>query len=134
MTASPEQPERDPANEKYPGGLIPPPRRGRTPLPGIAAISFYMLLLAGTSIVGVETGHFKPIFLVFAAMFVAGGLGLLLMLRWAWALALAAVLMLAALFFWRLSVQFDLPNLGQGLLNMVFFLYLVRGQVREKLK
>jgi hypothetical protein len=114
--------------------MVPPPRKARMPLPGLAAISLYMLLLAGTITLGVAGGHFEPVFLVFAAAFVTAGLGLFLLLRWAWALTLAAVMLLAALFLWRFSAQHAFPYLAQGLLNLVFFLYLVRGEVREKLK
>ena len=65
---------------------------------------------------------------------VTAGLGLMLMLRWAWALTLAAVLLLAAVFFWRFSAGHQLPYIVQGLLNLVFFFYLVRAEVREKLR
>ncbi|MGH9605391.1 MAG: hypothetical protein ACRD3N_06785 [Terracidiphilus sp.] len=132
MTAEPnsgksEAPEKSPLT-------IPPPRFTRLPLPGLAAISLYMLLLAGTIVLGVAGGHLGPVFLFFSAIFVAAGLGLLLLLRWAWALTLAAVMLLAGLFCWRFSLQHAFPYLAQGLLNLVFFLYLVRGEVREKLK
>ena len=112
----------------------PPPRRAFIPLPGIAAISLYMLLLSGVDILGVATGHVPPIYLFFAAAFIAAGLGLLLLLRWAWALTLAAVMLLAALFLWKFAMQYSPAFLIQGLLNFVFFLYLIRGEVRQKLK
>jgi hypothetical protein len=56
------------------------------------------------------------------------------LLRWAWALALAAVAMLAASFFWAFSTQESDAALVQGLLNLVFFLYLVRSELREKMR
>jgi lysylphosphatidylglycerol synthetase-like protein (DUF2156 family) len=110
-----------------------PPKR-EMPLPGLAAISLYMLVLAGTAIVGVAEGHMPALYLFFSAAFVTAGLGLMLMLRWAWALTLAAVLLLAAVFFWRFSAGHQLPYIVQGLLNLVFFFYLVRAEVREKLR
>jgi len=119
---------------QQPASLVPPPRHARIPLPGLAAISIYMLLLAGTIILGVAGGHFARVYLIFSAAFVTAGLGLLLLLRWAWALTLAAVMLLAGLFLWRFSIQHAIPYLAQGLLDLVFFLYLVRGEVREKLK
>jgi hypothetical protein len=104
------------------------------PLPGLAAISLYMMVLAGINILGVAMGQSPPVFLVFSALFIAAGLGLLLLLRWAWALTLGAVVLLVALFLWKFAASHDLPYAVQGLLNLVFFLYLVRTEVREKLR
>ena len=126
-------PESKPAGSEDPK-IIPPTRRGLLPLPAIAAISLYMLILAGVGIVGVAEGHMPPLYLFFSAAFIAAGLGLLLMLRWAWALTLAAMMMLASLFLWRFSLQHSPAFIIQGLLNLVFFLYLIRGEVREKLR
>jgi glycerol-3-phosphate acyltransferase PlsY len=104
-------------------------------LPGVAAISLYLLLLAGVVIVGVATGnHYPPLFLIFSAVFLATSAGLLLLLRWAWALALAAVFLLVAYDLWIFSSQHQVSALVQGLLNLVFFLYLVRPEVRGKLR
>jgi hypothetical protein len=121
------------------GGAADTPRRpasGREwlPLPGLAAIALYMLILAGVGIVGVAGGHVPLVYLFFSAAFITAGFGLLLLLRWAWALTLAAVLLLAGLFFWRFATGHVLPYIVQGLLNLVFFFYLIRSEVREKLK
>jgi hypothetical protein len=105
------------------------------PLPGLAAISLYLLVLAGVIILGVTAGrHYPPLFLVFAAGFIAASAGLLRLLRWAWALALAAVLLLAVYDLWIFSSQRQGSALVQGLLNLVFFLYLVRTEVRQRLR
>jgi len=104
------------------------------PMPGLAAIALYMVILAGVGILGVAGGHMPPSYLVFSAAFVAAGLGLMLMLRWAWALTLAAVLLLTAMFFWRFAHGHMLPYIVQGLLNLVFFFYLIRSEVRAKLR
>lgn len=104
------------------------------PLPGMAAVALYMVILAGVGILGVAGGHMPPVYLVFSAAFITAGLGLLLMLRWAWALTLATVLLLAALFFWRFAHGHVLPYIAQGLLNLVFFFYLIRTEVRSKLR
>jgi hypothetical protein len=107
----------------------------RLPLPGLAAISLYLLVLAGVIILGVVAGrHYPLLFLVLAAGFIAASAGLLLLLRWAWALALGAVFLLAVYNLWIFSSQHQLPTLVQGLLNLVFFLYLVRTEVRAKLR
>lgn len=110
------------------------PRRIVLPLPALAAIALYMMVLAATGIIGVAEGHMPALYLIFSAAFVTAALGLLLLLRWAWALTLAAVLMLASLFFWRFANGHSLPYMVQGLLNLVFFLYLIRTEVREKLR
>jgi uncharacterized membrane protein (DUF2068 family) len=93
-----------------------------------------MLLLSGTAIVAVAKGKYPPVYLIFAALFITGALGLLLLFRWAWALTLAAVAILSGLSLWSYTSQHVFPALVQGLLNLIIFLYLVRGDVREKLK
>jgi hypothetical protein len=108
--------------------------RRRMPLPGLAAIALYMLVLAGVSILGVVGGQYRPSYLIFSALFITASLGLLRLMRWAWALALAAVVSLIALFTWQFLLLHQTLFLVQGLLNLVFFLYLVRMEVRSRLK
>lgn len=113
----------------------PEARRELLPLPGLAAISLYMLVLAVVIIVGVVGGrHYPPLFLIFAAAFMAASGGLMKLLRWAWALTLSAVLLLVAYNLWIFASMRQGPALVQGLLNLVFFLYLVRPEVRERLR
>jgi hypothetical protein len=118
------------------GDALPkPPKRELLPLPGLAAISLYLLVLAGVIILGVVGGgHYPFLFLIFAAAFMTASAGLLLLLRWAWAMALGAVFLLACYNLWIFSSVRELPPLVQGLLNLVFFLYLVRTEVRVKLR
>ena len=103
-------------------------------LPGLIAISLYMLLLSGVTVVSVMNHRAGALYLVFSVLFIAGALGLLLLLRWAWALTLAAVALLAGSFLYTYTTQHISSSLVQGLLNLLFFLYLVRTDVREKLK
>ncbi|MGD0831195.1 MAG: hypothetical protein ABR907_09650 [Terracidiphilus sp.] len=103
-------------------------------LPGLAAVSLYMMMLAGINILGVAAGQMPRGFLIFSALFIAAGCGLLLALRWAWALTLTAVVLLVGLFFWKFAASHDFPYAVQGLLNLVFFLYLVRTEVRARLR
>ncbi|HKF48617.1 MAG TPA: hypothetical protein VKB38_14770 [Terracidiphilus sp.] len=112
----------------------PPAPQRAWPPPGLAAIGLYMFILAGTIVLGVVSAHFRPVYLLFAVVFMAAGAGLLLLFRWAWVLALAAVVLIAGMFLWRFSQQRDFPSLAQGLLNMVFFLYLVRPELRARLR
>jgi hypothetical protein len=103
-------------------------------LPGLAAISLYMLVLAGVIILGVVSGgHYPPLFLILAALFIAASAGLMRLFRWAWALTLSAVLLLTIYNLWLFAKLHAGAGLVQGLLNLVFFLYLIRTEVREKL-
>jgi len=103
-------------------------------LPGLVAIGLYMIVLAVINILGVVSGQARPVLLIFSAFFIAAALGLLLLLRWAWALTLGAMVLLVALFLWKFGSSHDFPYAIQGLLNLVFFLYLVRIEVRERLR
>jgi hypothetical protein len=112
-----------------------PPGRDLLRLPGLAAISLYLFVLAGVIILGVVGGRlYPPLFLIFAAAFITASAGQLMLFRWAWALALAAVFLLAAYNLWIFSSEHQGAALVQGLLNLVFFLYLIRPEVREKLR
>ena len=71
---------------------------------------------------------------MFPVLFIAAGLGLLKLFRWAWALTLAAVAMFAGLFLLDYTNRHLLASLAYGLLNLVIFLYLVRTEIRNKLR
>ena len=104
-------------------------------VPGVAAISLYLMALAGIIVIGVVAGgHYPPLFLLLAAGFLAASGGLLMLFRWAWAVALAAVFLLVVYNLWIFATLHQGAALVQGLLNLVFFLYLVRPEVREKLR
>ncbi len=113
---------------------VRPMQRELLPLPGLAAIALYMVVLSGINIIGVVNGYVRPMYLVFSVAFIAAGLGLLLLFRWAWIMTLSAVVLLMGLFMWKFSTQRDMASIAQGLLNAVFFLYLVRPEVRTKLR
>lgn len=102
--------------------------------PGVIAVCCYMLLLAEMAVVSVVQGGAGPIYLIFAPVFIAAGLGLLFLLRWAWALSLAAVTLSAAWSLWSFSAQHSPAFLVRGSLNLVIFLYLMRTSVRSKLR
>lgn len=118
-----------------PGNPQPAPSERRLPLPGAAAISLYLFLLSGVIILGVVGGHhYPPLFLLFAAVFITAAAGLILSFRWAWSLSLSAVFLLGAYNLWLFTAQRQWAALIQGLLNMVFFLYLIRPEVRATLR
>jgi hypothetical protein len=87
-----------------------PARQELLPLPALAAISLYLLVLSVVIVFGVVGRHYPPLFLALAAAF------------------------MAAYNLWIFASQHQLPALVQGLLNLVFFLYLVRPEVRERLR
>src|ERR1700677_4969245 len=125
----------DAETDKVENNRPQPPGRDLLPLPGLAAICLYLFVLAGVIIFGVVGGRrYPPLFLIFAAAFITASAGLLMLFRWAWALALAAVFLLVAYNLWIFSTQHQGAALVQGLLNLIFFLYLVRPEVRQKLR
>jgi hypothetical protein len=66
--AEKDQAPRDEADKDE----VRPARRELLPLPGLAAISLYLLVLAGVISLGVVDGrHYPPLFLLFAAAFMA---------------------------------------------------------------
>ena len=113
--------------------------RSNLPLPGMAAISLWMLGLALVGVAGVLTGHYptgaaRIAILVLCSLFAIAGLGLVRLRRWGWALTLGAVF---------LSMCFGCYSLfrfrqGQwvvmAVINLVFFLYLVRPEVTGRLR
>jgi hypothetical protein len=128
-------PQEIPSAEANSAAPVKPPELDRLPLPGMAAICLYLLILAGVIVFGVVAGrHYPLIFLVFAAALITASAGLILLLRWAWAMALGAVFLLASYDLWIFTSSHQGSALVQGLLNLVFFLYLVRTEVRGKLR
>jgi hypothetical protein len=114
-----------------------PPKAGRGNVfqfPAVLVFGLYLIALSFVNIFGVVGGQVHPVYLLFSAIFFAVASGLLMMFRWAWSFALAAAVFLMGLFFWRFYTQHETPFIFQGLLNLVFFLYLVRPEVREKLR
>ena len=103
-------------------------------LPGIVAIALYMFVLSAVITFGVVGKHIPWIFLLLAPFFVTASFGLLRMFRWAWALTLSAVFLLMSYNLWMFLEQKQAPGAIQGLLNLVFFFYLVRVDVRSRLR
>jgi len=112
----------------------PPSRHALVVLPGLIAIALYLLLLSVVIVVGATGGHYPKLFLILPVFLLASCGGLLMLFRWAWAMALAAVLLLSGYNLWLFATMHLAPSLIQGVLNLVFFLYLIRTEVREKLR
>jgi glycerol-3-phosphate acyltransferase PlsY len=137
-----DEPDLPEETDLRPGGpQLVEPKAGPDPLrpllvqfPGLALICLYLLALAMVIIAGVVGHHYPALFLVFAAGSVTASGGLLRLFRWAWALALSAVLLLVIYNLWVFSSFHQGAALVQGMFNLVFFLYLVRPEIRERLK
>ena len=103
-------------------------------LPGVVAIAVYLLLVALENIVSVVQSRAHSIDLIFSVALIAAALGLLRLLRWAWALTLAAVVFRSGILCWQYASQHSGYLLLLALLNLVFFFYLVRAEVRVRLR
>jgi hypothetical protein len=130
---NPEHPAGEPS-QVVPSNEASPAKRELIPLPGLIGIALYLMLLAVVIVVGVVGGHYPPLLVLLPVFFLAACGGLLMLFRWAWAMALAAVLLLGGYNVWIFTRMHLGASLIQGLLNLVFFFYLVRPEVRERLR
>jgi hypothetical protein len=108
-------------------------------LPGVAAICMFLLFLTMVNVYGALVGGFgtgigKYGVLTLCTMLAAGIFGLLRLRRWGYSLVMAGCVLLAMgdiYYFSKLHVAFFALR---GLFELVFFLYLVRPEVRERLR
>jgi uncharacterized membrane protein (DUF2068 family) len=111
-----------------------PPGKKQLPLPGMAAVSLYMLAISAVIALGVIHHHIPAIFLAVSLLTACASFGLLRLQRWGWALSLAATFLLMLYQFYIL-VRLHQPSGGiMGALNLLLFLYLIRPEVMERLK
>ena len=103
-------------------------------LPAMAGIALYMFVLAGVVGFGAVTGRFPRIFLILCVLFVAAAVGLIRLYRWGWALTAAASFLLTSYGVWAYLHTRMAAALVMSFLNLIFFLYLVRPEVRERLR
>lgn len=103
-------------------------------LPAMAGIALYMFVLAGVVGFGAATGRFPRLFLVLCVLFVAAAVGLIRLYRWGWALATAASFLLMSYGVWAYIHTRMAAALVMSFLNLIFFLYLVRPEVRDRLR
>ncbi len=103
-------------------------------LPGVAAIALWMLALSVMGVAGVLSHHYPTGVLVLCSVFAVGGLGLIRLRRWGWALTLAAAF-LSMCFACYSLFRFHQPQwVVMAAVNLVFFLYLVRPEVQQRLR
>ena len=110
------------------------PAEYRGLLPAMAGIAMYMFVLAGVVGFGAATGRFPRLFLILCLLFVAAAVGLIRLYRWGWALTTAASFLLMSYGVWAYIHTRMAAALIMSFLNLVFFLYLVRHEVRERLR
>jgi hypothetical protein len=103
-------------------------------LPAMAGIALYMFVLAGVVGFGAATGRFPRLFLILCVLFVAAAVGLIRLYRWGWALATAASFLLMSYGVWAYIHTRMAAALVMSFLNLIFFLYLVRPEVRDRLR
>jgi hypothetical protein len=108
-------------------------------LPGIAGICLFMLMVAIIGTVGVLNGQFQGpgaryAVLPMCTMIAVGVFGLLRMTRWGWALVMAGTLMLSLGYIYMSRAAHEGRLLVMSGLTLCFFLYLVRPEVRDRLK
>ena len=111
-------------------------------LPGMAMIALFVLVYALMNVVAAWRGLFgngitRYGTLAICSMLVIGVFGLLRLRRWGWALVLGGTLFTAFSYVLRFITAHVPINQGAGLLVWaafftVFFLYLVRDEVRER--
>jgi hypothetical protein len=110
----------------------------REMLPGIAGICMFMILMTMLNVYAGLRGSFgngsaKYGILSVCTLLAIGIFGLLRLKKWGWALVTAGCLLLSVgdlFYFERTRTAFFLIR---GLFNLLFFLYLVRTEVRERL-
>jgi hypothetical protein len=115
----------------------PPPAQGLL-LPGIAGICVFMLVLTLLNVFGAMnntfgTGRGKYGILALCSLLVAGIFGLLKMRRWGWSLVLAGCLLLSFGDFYFYKSTHVIFFLIRGFFMLLFFLYLSRAEVRDRL-
>jgi uncharacterized membrane protein (DUF2068 family) len=103
-------------------------------LPGVAAIGLWMFVLCVMGLIGVTRHALPPVELVFCTAFAVAGQGLLRLRRWGWAMTAAAVLFSATREMWAVVKGHQVGMVVMVAINLILFLYLVRPEVRERLR
>ena len=110
------------------------PEPKQRPLPGVSAVGLYMFLLCILGVLGVTQNKLPKFVYLFCIAFALAGQGLLRQMRWGWALALATVLLSSVYQMVRFVEFHQLPLLAMAAVNMVLFLYLIRPEVRLRMR
>jgi len=103
-------------------------------LPGMAVICIWMLALCGLGLIGVITHNMPPSVMIVCLFYAIAANGLLKLRRWGWALTLAAAFLSLCYGVYMLFRFHQGPMIVMIVVNLIFFLYLVRPQVIERLR
>lgn len=108
-------------------------------LPGVAAISFWMLLESLIGVMGVLSHHFathaaRLSVLAVSTLLALAGLGLLRMRRWGWALSLAAAFLTSSYGVYVILRTHQQDYWVMTIVNFIFFFYLVRPEILRRLR
>ena len=111
----------------------------RQMLPGIAAVCLFMIVMTSANVYAGLSGVFgigaaKYGILALCTLLAAGIFGLLRLRKWGWAVVTAGCLLFAAGDFFYFSKSHSGFFLVRGLFVLVFFLYLIRQETRERLR
>ena len=117
--------------------VVNPALKGKM-LPGVAGIAMFLLFLTLLNVFGALQNTFgnggeKYGVLALCTMLVAGLFGLLRMRRWGWSLVLGGCLLLSAGYMYVFTLAHQPFYLVQGFFMLLFFLYLVRPEVRDRM-
>jgi hypothetical protein len=107
-------------------------------LPGIAGICMFLMFMTMLNVYAGLRGAFgsgmtKYGVLALCTLLAAGIFGLLRLKKWGWSLVTAGCLLLSAGDFYLFSRLHALFFLIRGIFVLLFFLYLVRQETRERL-
>ncbi len=103
-------------------------------LPGMAVIALWMLAQCGLGLIGVFTRRLPWPAVILGVMFALAANGLLKLKRWGWALTLGAAFLSMSYGAFVLFRFHQLPMIVMVTVNLVFFLYLIRPEVLERVK
>lgn len=103
-------------------------------LPGMAVIGLWMLAQCGLGVTGVILRRMPPGVIAVCVMFAAAAYGLLKLKRWGWALTLGAAFLSICYGAYVLVRFHQLQMIVMLMVNLVFFLYLIRPEVIERVK
>lgn len=137
-----EDPNASPASDAgFKARHLPGTPAGETQgmLPGMAMIGMYLLLMAMLNAFAAArnafgTGSAKYSILGVCTLMAIGVFGMLRLRRWGWAIVAAGCLLMAGGYFWGFHMAHHAPYIVQGLFALLFFLYLSRPEVRERLR
>jgi len=132
-------PDSEPSLKHGPLPVVTPAGERAGMLPGIAGVSIFVLFLAMMGAFGAVTGQFmgtgsRYVVLSICTFMLIGVVGLLRLRRWGWSLVIAGCLLASLGYIYKSRVEHDPRFLVMAGFAMVFFLYLSRTEVRERLR